>query len=71
MAVIRMDMSSYEIERRGGGIEGDCDGMMEFDWSPALQLQPSVVAGRSGVMPADLVEQDVECFLRRMYVSQR
>lgn len=70
MAIVRMDMGSYEIEREEC-VESGYGEMMELGWSPALQLQQLAVAGRQVAMPVHMVERDVEHFLRRMYASQR
>jgi|CXWL01.1.fsa_nt_gi hypothetical protein len=70
MAIIKMDMCSYEVER-GAVLESGCgDECVKASWEPALQLQQIGLVERRTELPAELAGANVECFLERMYSFQ-
>lgn len=70
MAIIKMDMCSYEVER-GAVLESGCgDEFVKAGWEPALQLQQIGLVERRFELPAELAGVNVECFLQRMYSFQ-
>ncbi len=68
MAIV-MDMSSYEIER---GFSDDADYGDEIacaGWNPAVDLacQQSAISEKRTAIPVELVNVDVDQFLKKMY----
>lgn len=71
MAIVNMDMCSYEVERCELSDVGCGDGMVSSGWNPALQLQQVSLQGKYVAMSPGLQGLDVESFLERMYAYQR
>ena len=61
MSIVKMDMSSYEVERDDPiACTDECS-----DWLPALALQQNIVNRQT--LPVDMTTLDVESFLKKMY----
>ena len=69
MAIVTMDMSSYEYSCEGA-VERAVQ-VCELEWGAALGLQVVTATRReAGYLPASLVGVDVGSFLARMDVCQ-
>jgi len=70
MAIIKLDMCSYEVERIDE-FESGCGGeFMENGWSPELQLQQVSLNEQRSALPEAVAGMDIKHLLQRMYSFQ-